>query len=100
MSGPAHTGRGEIESRREEVLAVVRHHRGRSISLFGSVARGEEHEGSDVDFLVEFTPDSSLLDLIRLEEDLAALLGSKVDVVSVGGLQRRDEAIRRDAVPL
>jgi uncharacterized protein len=89
-----------IKERRDEILRLVREHHGRSISVFGSVARGEAHDDSDIDFLVEFEPDSSLLDLIHLEEALAGLLGVPVDVISVGALLDRDDRIRRDAVPL
>ena len=49
---------------------------------------------------MEFTPGASLLDLMRIEEQLEELLGFPVDVVSVGGLKERDEHIRREAVPV
>ena len=89
-----------VEANREEIKAVVRRHRGRSIALFGSVARGDDGPTSDIDFLVEFDEGSSLFDLMNLEEALKALLGVPVDVVSVGGLKDRDEHVRREAVPL
>lgn len=89
-----------IERHRTEILALVHRFRGRSIAVFGSVARGESTPASDVDFLVEFEPASSLLDLIHLEEALTALLGVEVDVVSAGALLPRDVEIRYDAVPL
>lgn len=89
-----------VDQHRDEIVALVHQHRGRSIAVFGSVARGEDTEASDVDFLVEFDPTSSLLDLIHLEEALGTLLGTRVDVISVGGLLDRDDDIRRDAVSL
>lgn len=89
-----------VELKREEIKALVGQHRGRSIALFGSVARGDDGPSSDIDFLVEFDEGSSLFDLMNLEEALEALLGVSVDVVSVGGLKGRDGHIRRDAVPL
>ena len=89
-----------VAQHRDEIVALVKQHRGRTIAVFGSVARGEAHAASDIDFLVEFEPRSSLLDLIHLEDALAALLGRRVDVVSAGGLLDRDDEIRRDAVPL
>jgi hypothetical protein len=89
-----------VVERRQDILAAVRRHRGRSVSVFGSVARGEDREGSDIDFLVEFEPDASLFDLMYLEDDLGELLGVPVDVVSVGGLRPRDDHIRREAVPV
>lgn len=89
-----------VEERREEINAVVRGHRGRSVAIFGSVARGEERQGSDIDLLVEFEPGSSLFDLMRLEDELSALLGVQIDVVSAGGLKDRDDDIRREALLL
>lgn len=70
------------------------------MSVFGSVARGEETPTSDIDFLVDFEPGSSLFDLLHISEELEALLGVPVDVVSTGGLKDRDDRIRREAVLL
>jgi uncharacterized protein len=89
-----------VERHRDQIVALLLRHRARSIAVFGSVARGEDTGASDVDFLVEFEPGSSLLDLIHLEEALAELLGVGVDVISTGALLERDDEIRRDAVPL
>jgi hypothetical protein len=90
----------EVRARREEILSVVRRHRGRAVSVFGSVARGEERPGSDIDFLVEFEASSSLFDLLHVKDDLEALLGSPVDVISMGALKDRDQDIRSQAIPL
>ena len=89
-----------VEAKRNEICAVVRRHRGRSVSVFGSVARGEETPTSDIDFLVEFEAGSSLFDLLHITDELETLLGVPVDVVSVGGLKDRDDHIRREAVLL
>lgn len=89
-----------VEANRTAINQAVRRHRGRSVSLFGSTARGSDTSGSDVDFLVEFERDSSLLDLLRLQDDLEELLGCSVDVISTRGLKRRDQHIRAEAVPL
>jgi uncharacterized protein len=89
-----------VEAKRDEICAVVRRHRGRSVAVFGSVARSEDSATSDIDFLVEFEAGSSLFDLLHLSEELEALLGVPVDVVSAGGLKDRDDHIRREAVPL
>ena len=86
--------RAIVEARRKEIRALVRQHKGRAAALFGSVARGEETATSDIDFLVDFEAGSSLLDLLHLQDELAALLGCPVDVVSVGGLKQRDAHIR------
>lgn len=85
---------------RQAIRDLVRAHGGRSVAVFGSVARGDAGPDSDVDFLVEFRPDSSLFDLLHLTDALGDLLDRPVDVVSVGGLKERDERIRREAIPL
>lgn len=89
-----------IQRHRDEILAMLDQHAARSIAVIGSVARGEAKSDSDIDFLVEFEPSSSLLDLIRLEAALSRLLGVEVDVISLGALLDRDEHIRREAVAL
>ncbi len=90
--------RALVEAHRDEIKAIVARHKGRAVAIFGSVARGEETPESDIDFLVEFEKGSSLFDLVRMQDDLADLLGSDIDVVSVGGLLPRDEDIRQDSV--
>lgn len=89
-----------IESRRAEIREVVQRHRGRTVAVFGSVARGDESPTSDIDLLVEFEPGSSLFDLLHMSEELEALLGVPIDVVSIGGLKDRDDHIRREAITL
>ena len=90
----------EVMAKRREVAELVKSCAGRSIAVFGSVARGDESESSDIDFLVEFEPGSSLFDLLHLQDALADLFGRPVDVVSAGGLKERDRHIRREAVAL
>jgi len=53
-----------------------------SLKVFGSVVRGEEREDSDIDILVQFVRPVSLLTLVRLERELSALFGRKVDLVT------------------
>jgi predicted nucleotidyltransferase len=89
-----------IEAKRTEIREVVQRHHGRTVAVFGSVARGDESPTSDIDLLVEFEPGSSLFDLLHISEELEALLGVSVDVVSAGGLKDRDEHIRREAITL
>ncbi len=89
-----------VDANREEIKAIVARHRGRSVALFGSVARGEETPASDLDFLVDFDTGASLFDLVRIEMDLTELLGREVDVVSSGGLLPEDDDVRQDAVRL
>lgn len=89
-----------VRAQREEILAAARRHRAAHVRVFGSVARGEAAPDSDVDFLVDFDPDASLLDQIGLIHDLQELLGVGVDVVSSGGLRPRHNPIRQEAVEL
>lgn len=90
----------KVHGNREQIRRIVRDNRGRSVFVFGSVARGEETPDSDIDFLVEFEPGSSLFDLVHINDELQQLLGCSVDVVSVGGLKPRDKHILREAVPI
>jgi uncharacterized protein len=92
--------RALVEQHRDEIRAAAERHHGRRVRLYGSVARGQEREGSDIDLLVDFTPGSSLFDLIRLNRELEDLLGHPVDVVSLGGLKARDQAILEEAIDL
>jgi uncharacterized protein len=77
-----------IEEKREEILKIAASHGACNVRVFGSVARGEADESSDIDFLVDMDPDRSLLDRAALLVDLRNLLGCKVDVVSEKGLYR------------
>jgi predicted nucleotidyltransferase len=89
-----------VERNRDQIVALALSHKGRSVAVFGSVARGEDGPGSDIDFLVEFEPGSSLFDLMGLQDDLSELLGRSVDVVSAGALLDRDDDIRRELIRL
>ena len=52
------------------------------VGVFGSMVRGEEHEHSDIDLIVEFSVRKSLLALVALERPLSLALGRKVDVLT------------------
>jgi predicted nucleotidyltransferase len=73
---------------------------GRDVRVFGSVARGDNGENSDVDFLVEFEAGRTLLDLIGLKLDLQDLLGATVDVVTPNSLRYIRERVLAEAQPL
>lgn len=92
--------RDVVIARSDEIKALLVRRHAVGIKVFGSVARGEDHPGSDVDFLVEFGPDASIIDQVHLEADLRALLNCKVDVVPLGGLKARDGHILAEAVTL
>ena len=90
-----------LRERREEILQVAAKHGARNVRVFGSIARGEDDERSDIDLLVEFESGRSLLDHAALWLELQELLGCKVDVVSEGGIKPRiRDRVLREAVPL
>jgi predicted nucleotidyltransferase len=70
-----------------EVLAELcdRNDIGR-LRVFGSVARGEDAEGSDIDLIADFTRRKSLLDLVRIEREFSERLGRRVDLLTERGL--------------
>jgi uncharacterized protein len=90
-----------IRAKRQEILALATRRGARNLRIFGSMARGEATPASDVDFLVELGPGSTLLDLGSLQMDLQDLLGRKVDVVEPEALHWyiRDRVLE-EAVPL
>lgn len=90
-----------ITSRRDDVLAAAKRHGVTSIKVFGSVARGDARDDSDVDFLVEVGPEHSAFFPGGLVMDLEAILGRRVDIVEPDGLHRliKDQVLR-EAVPL
>jgi len=92
----------ELRSRyRDRIIGLAERRGAHNVRVFGSVARGEQRPDSDIDFLVDFEPGRSLLDLTGLWLDLEGTLGCKVDVVSSRGLRPRvAPEVMRDAIPL
>jgi hypothetical protein len=91
----------DINDRREAILQIAARHGASNVRIFGSVARGQAREGSDLDILVQLQEDRSLLDHVALMQDLEDLLGCRVEVVNDRALHRliRDQ-ILAEAVPL
>jgi len=92
---------------RQEVIARLKSLKGdlatrydvREIGIFGSVARGENDHGSDIDLLVEFGSHADLLTFIGLWQYLEDSFGMKIDFVSKGGLRHEmRDAVMRDVV--
>ena len=93
--------------RRDEAIAILREGRRRlrddfgvkSLALFGSVARDEAKEDSDVDLLVDFDRPVGIFDLIQLQNHLELLLDRKVDVGTFDGLKPRvRESVMKDRI--
>lgn len=71
-----------LQQKRRQVLEIAQGHGARNVRLFGSVARGETTETSDLDLLIEMETGRSLLDIVAIKQDLEELLGCRVDVVT------------------
>jgi len=64
------------------IIQCLMPYKPKTVSLFGSYARGENTSESDLDILVDFHDTVNLLDIIGLEQELSELLGIKVDLVT------------------
>lgn len=90
-----------LKAYRDEILALAESCHAPNIRVFGSVARGESHDRSDVDFLIDVTPEQSVLDLIRLTQTLSDLLGCQVDIAQSTVLHPLiREQVLQDAIAL
>lgn len=98
LSGP--TGR-RVAAHRGELREVLRRHGVTNPEIFGSTARGDDREDSDVDLLVDFAPGTSIIDIIGIQHELEDLLGVHVDLVPRSGLKERVRArAEKDLLPL
>ncbi len=89
----------ELQQKRQEILQLAKQYGAKNLRVFGSVARGESNQNSDIDFLVDLQ--SSLLTRIALIQDLETLLGTKIDVVTETGLHDYLRTrILKEAIPL
>lgn len=88
--------------KREEIINIAEKHGAYNVRIFGSVAREEDDEKSDIDFLIDY-------DLSKitpwfpsgLMQDLQSILGRKVDIVTVEGLKERiREKVLEEAIKL
>lgn len=90
-----------LKQHRERITAIANRYHAVNIRVFGSVARGDESDDSDVDLLVDFMPGSTLLDQVGLIDALSSELGRKVDVVSGRALNKfLNEKVLQEAVLL
>ena len=84
----------------EQIADFCRRWKVSELSLFGSALRDDFGADSDVDLLVAFAQDAewSLLDHVRMEEELSAMLSRKVDLISRRAIERSENWIRRRAI--
>ena len=88
-----------LRQKREEILRIAARYGAYNVRVFGSVARADADEGSDIDFLVAMEAGRSLFDLGGLQSELEAALGHPVDVVTEKGLKARiRDRVLREAI--
>lgn len=91
----------DIRRLRPQIMELARKHRAYKVSVFGSVVRGEMLADSDIDFLVDFEKEYSLLDIAGMLNGLEDLLGRKVDVVPRSALREELKPfVLKEAQPL
>jgi uncharacterized protein len=71
-----------LEMHRADIRRIVAAHRAKNARVFGSVVHGEDTEDSDLDILIDPTPDTTLMDVAAIQVELQCLLGVSVDVLT------------------
>jgi predicted nucleotidyltransferase len=90
-----------LNSNRAAIRLVVESHRARNARVFGSVLHGEDTDNSDLDILVDPTPDTTLFDIGAIRHELGKLLGVPVDVLTPHALPDRFRAaVLAEACPV
>ena len=86
---------------RAAIRQVVASHRARNARVFGSVMRGQDTDGSDLDILVDPTPETTLMDVAAIQVELQGLLGVSVDVLTPRALSDAFRSqVLSEAVPV
>jgi predicted nucleotidyltransferase len=82
--------RQDVAISRDKIIAFCQRYPIRKLAVFGSVLRDDFRSDSDVDVLVEFLPGSGVtyLDMVTMQDELAAMLGRSVDLVTPGALSK------------
>jgi len=90
-----------LREKRNEIQRIAAKHGARNVRIFGSVARRETHADSDIDLLVDTSPETSSWFPAGLVLELEEILGCKVEVVTENGLNPHlKERVLEEAVPL
>jgi predicted nucleotidyltransferase len=71
-----------LATHRDKLLAIAAGHGASNLRMFGSVAKGVDREGSDIDLLVDVRKGTSLFDLVGMQQDFEDALGIKVDLLT------------------
>ncbi len=90
----------DLRLKKDNIINIAETYGASNVRIFGSVARGEDNDNSDIDFLVEFSHGRSLFDLINVKLELEDLLGRRVDIVTEKSLHPliRDSVIEEAVV--
>lgn len=75
-----------LQTHREEIRRIALSHRVRNVRVFGSVLHGKDTEDSDLDLLVEPTSETTLMDIAKIQVEVARLLNVSVDVLTPNAL--------------
>ena len=90
-----------LQSHREAIRRIVLQHHAQNVRVFGSVLRGEDTDDSDLDLLVEPTPETTLMDIGAMRYELRKLLGVPVDVLTPNALSDSFRAqVLSEALPV
>ena len=90
-----------LVSNRVAIRRVVESHRARNARVFGSVLRGQDTPSSDLDILIDPTPETTLFDIGAIRHELGKLLGVPVDVLTPDALPDSFRAkVLADALPI
>lgn len=71
---------------KEKIISILKRYDVKRAAFFGSFARGEANKDSDIDILVEFRGNKSLLDLVKLEMELEKALNKKIEVITYNSI--------------
>ena len=90
-----------FQAHRNEIRRIVETNRASNARIFGSVAAGEDFEDSDIDLLVDPTPETTLFDIGAIRNELRSLLGVPVDVLTPNALPAKiRSAVLAKALPV
>ena len=90
-----------LQINRVAIRTVVERHRAWNARVFGSVLHGDDHEGSDLDSLIDPTPSTTFMDVAKIQVELEKLLGVSVDVLTPNSLPDKfRNFVLAEAVPV
>jgi predicted nucleotidyltransferase len=90
-----------LQTNRVAIRSVVERHRACNARVFGSVLHGNDHEGSDLDILIDPTPSTTFMDVAKIQVELEKLLGVSVDVLTPNELPDKfRNFVLAEAVPV